>query len=293
MMQKRPAVIVKPANLDESETTEGSMPPEVPDSQPPPLIPIRPRPVEDVAITDKVRFYKPPGPGAPLQGMPAEEFRPHAFGSSAAPQKLIPLSDIAAKTSSDEDAEETPIPKKPVQDASAGRGSSRPPDQFTKLMTDTLQNLSAQLGLSRATAKKVIAPQATPLEQQVEPQTLSDILLDLSHVDPNIEASSLVRQDGTILAAASSRRLNDNLLATIAGTLSIISSDIMQATEAGKHKFTAIHGTQGILFIAPLLQDIFLIVFTSPLSRPGVINVATHRVKAQLKKYLGMNKSVE
>ncbi|HMF32315.1 MAG TPA: hypothetical protein VKK79_12920, partial [Candidatus Lokiarchaeia archaeon] len=246
------------------------------------------RPVEDLSITDKVRFYKPPGSNPPLQGVPAEEFRPHVFGASPPSQKLIPLSEIATKLPAAEKSGEDLATSSQVPGSGIRRASSYSSDTFTKIMTDTLQNLSQQLGISRATSKKVIAPQVTAIEQQVEPQTLSDILLELSHIDPNIEASSLVRRDGTILAAASSRRLDDNLIATIAGTLSTISSDIIGATEAGKHKYTAIHGTQGILFIAPLLQDIYLIVFTSPLSRPGVINVATHRVKAQLKKYLGL-----
>lgn len=120
----------------------------------------------------------------------------------------------------------------------------------------------------------------------MEPQTLNDILLDLSRVDPNIEVSSLVRGDGAILAAVASRQLDDTLMTTIAGTLSIISVDIIQAMDAGKLQFTAIHGTGGILYLAPLFQDIYLVIFTSPQSKSGVINVATHRVRAKLKKYM-------
>ncbi len=258
----------------------------------PALIPIRPRPVEETSITEKESFYEPQAKSPSPQKKSKDK-------KSLESTKLIPLSKIApAEEEPEEEEEEAPPPPRPRADSKSRRASAQKRSSVTdssavalqQVMSEAMRSLSQQLGLARPVQKKVITTSAAPeaVEEEVEPQTMTDILVDLGRIDPNIEASSIIRQDGTILAAATSHRLNENLLSVIAGTLSNISHDVVQAMEAGKLKFTSIHGTQGILFLAPLFADMFLIVYTNPLSRPGVINVASHRVKAQLMKYMGM-----
>ncbi len=259
-------------------------------SQTPALIPIRPRPVEKTSITEEESYYEPQAKSPPPQKKSKDK-------KSQESTKLIPLSKIPPAAEETEEEEEAPPSPRPRGDSKSRRTSAQKRSSVTdssavaleQVMSEAMRSLSQQLGLARPAEKKKIAL-AAPAEvvEEVEPQTMTDILLDLGRIDPNIEASSIIRQDGTILAAATSRRLNEHLLSVIAGTLSNISHDVVQAMEAGKLKFTSIHGTQGILFLAPLFADMFLIVYTNPLSRPGVINVASHRVKAQLMKYMGM-----
>ncbi len=259
--------------------------------QAPALIPIRPRPVQEMSITENESFYEPQAKSTPPQKKSKEK-------KSQESPKLVPLSKFAPDSDEQEEEEEAPPPPRTKIDAKSRRISAQKRSSVTdsstaalsEIMSEAMRSLSQQLGLAKLPQKKVITSTAAPavVVDEVEPQTMTDILVDLGRIDPNIEASSIIRQDGTILAAATSRRLNEHLLSVIAGTLSNISHDVVQAMEAGKLKFTSIHGTQGILFLAPLFADMFLIVYTNPLSRPGVINVASHRVKAQLMKYMGM-----
>jgi predicted regulator of Ras-like GTPase activity (Roadblock/LC7/MglB family) len=263
-------------------------------AQTPALIPIRPRPVEEMSITENETFFEPEAKPSPPQKK-SKEKKPKES------PKLIPLSKLTSSTEEQDEEEETSPPPRPRSESKPRRASAQKRSSvadtssaaLSEIMSEAMRSLSQQLGLAKSTQKKVITPPASPAEvvEEVEPQTMNDILKDLGRIDPNIEASSIIRQDGTILAAATSHRLNESLLSVIAGTLSNISRDVMQAMEAGKLKFTSIHGTQGILFLAPLFADMLLIVYTNPLSRPGVINVASHRVRAQLMKYMGMKEA--
>jgi len=306
---QKPSPFTKPPSRPPAETAtprpQARPPAGKGQMQTPALIPIRPRPVEEMSITEKISFYQPPGKTASTQKKSKDKKELQKSAGSQSKTKLIPLSKMTSNVEEqeeeqeeeeEEEIEEAPPQPRPKRDSKSHRPSAQKRAGVTdsksaalsQIMSEAMRSLSQQLGLVKPAQKKVIAPQAPAVVEEVEPQTMNDILTDLARIDPNIDASSIIRQDGTILAAATSRRLNENLLSVITGTLSTISRDVVQAMEAGKLKFTSIHGTQGILFLAPLFADMFLIVYTNPLCRPGVINVASHRVKAQLMKYMGL-----
>lgn len=158
-------------------------------------------------------------------------------------------------------------------------------------MTGALQALSKELGI-KSTPQKSTAPKNGLDEivvEDVQPQTMNEILMRLPEIDPYIEASSLVKRDGTILASAISRRMSDTLFATVGSTLGRIGEDMINAVESGEMKYVALHGSTGILYLAPVLQDILLVILTSPRSKSGIVNVAVHKVRGLLKQYLGMN----
>ncbi|GAB4326261.1 MAG: hypothetical protein Kow0069_32690 [Promethearchaeota archaeon] len=162
------------------------------------------------------------------------------------------------------------------------------------MMARALQDLSKKLGeIPRPTSlpRRVARDQADLSQVQVEdlePQTLNEILTALIQIDSYIEASCLLRRDGTILASAISRRITDTLFATIAKTLGHIGEDMIRAVDSGELQYASLHGTTGVLYLAPVLDDLLLILLTSPKSKPGVINVAVHRVRGMLRRYFGL-----
>ena len=117
------------------------------------------------------------------------------------------------------------------------------------------------------------------------PDSLNDILINLSEFDLNIEASALVNSDGDILASAYSRYISESLISTIAQTLGNISQDMISSLDSGDLKFISIQGTKGILFMAPIMKNVFLLLLTSPESKSGVINIAKLLVKKQITLY--------
>ncbi len=117
------------------------------------------------------------------------------------------------------------------------------------------------------------------------PDSLNDIIINLTELDLNIEASALVNSNGDILASAYSRYISESLISTIAQTLARISQDMISSLDSGDLKFISIQGTRGILFMAPIMKNVFLLLLTSPESKSGVINIAKLLVKKQITLY--------
>jgi predicted regulator of Ras-like GTPase activity (Roadblock/LC7/MglB family) len=111
--------------------------------------------------------------------------------------------------------------------------------------------------------------------------------------DLNIEASSIIKTDGTILASAISSRISDSLFATIGMNLSMIGTDIIEGLDAGTLKSISVRGTDGVLDLAPIdrenpsVKDMILVIFSHPRVKSGIISFAVNIVKKQLLDYLG------
>ncbi|MHA1336753.1 MAG: hypothetical protein ACTSPW_13590 [Promethearchaeota archaeon] len=113
-------------------------------------------------------------------------------------------------------------------------------------------------------------------------------------MDSKIQAAALIQNDGTILASAMANNITDGLFSTIARTLSIIGTDIVNGLNAGDLKSISIRGTEGLLNLAPIrfnlpyVKDIILIMFSEAKVRSGIINIAASFVKKKIKKYIGI-----
>ncbi len=125
---------------------------------------------------------------------------------------------------------------------------------------------------------------------------MNDILKRLIMLDLNIEASAIIKTDGTILASAISSRISDSLFATIGMNLSMMGSDIIEGLDAGKLRSISVRGTNGILDLAPIdkenpsVKDMILVILSNPKTKSGIISFAVNIVKKQLKEYLGIQK---
>jgi predicted regulator of Ras-like GTPase activity (Roadblock/LC7/MglB family) len=133
-------------------------------------------------------------------------------------------------------------------------------------------------------------------EKAIPPSSMSEILKDLLKLDLHIEASAIIKKDGTILASAISSRISDSLFATIGQNLSMIGSDIVEGLSAGNLLNISIRGTNGVLDLAPigsketLGDDMLLIIFSHPKVKSGIIHFAVSIVKKQVSQYLGLSK---
>jgi len=162
-------------------------------------------------------------------------------------------------------------------------------------MTKVLKFLSKKI-----TVKKLPSEDKPLIEEKKEkmipPSSMNEILKELLKLDLHIEASAIIRKDGTILASAISSRISDSLFATIGQNLSMIGSDIINGLSAGRLTNISVRGTNGVLDLAPidvespLGKDMVLIILSNPRVKSGIINFAAKIVKKQVKAYLGISK---
>lgn len=185
-----------------------------------------------------------------------------------------------------------PIPSKTSQPE---MGISKQ-EKLEKDMTDVLGFLSKKISVQKLdTAIPEDISRDEP-EKEIHPSSMNEILNELGKLDSRIEASAIIKTDGTMLASAISARISDSLFATIGINLSMISSDILHGLSAGTLKSISVRGSEGVLDLAPIdresssLKDMILILFSNPEVRSGIISVAVSLVKKQIKYYLGLEK---
>ncbi|MFW9901503.1 MAG: hypothetical protein ACFFDY_09450 [Candidatus Thorarchaeota archaeon] len=168
--------------------------------------------------------------------------------------------------------------------------------QLEKDMTEVLSFLSKKISVKRLETSK---PEPTQLEQpkeKIPPSSMNEILKQLLNLDLSIEASAIIKTDGTILASAISSRISESLFTTIGMNLSMIGTDIIEGLDAGVLKSISVRGSEGVLDLAPIdqenpnVKDMLLILFSHPKVKSGIIAFAVNIVKKQLKEYLGLSK---
>lgn len=163
-------------------------------------------------------------------------------------------------------------------------------------MSEVLGILSQKLSIPE---KKTVKPSnnkvnGAKVEDKIPPSSMNDILKELLTIDRHIEASAIIKMDGTILASAISSRISDSLFATIGQNLSMIGNDIIEGLSAGVLRSISVRGSEGILDLAPidresaLVKEMMLIIFSHPRVKRGIINIASNLIKIQIKKYLGL-----
>jgi predicted regulator of Ras-like GTPase activity (Roadblock/LC7/MglB family) len=168
--------------------------------------------------------------------------------------------------------------------------------QLEEDMTKVLSFLSKKITVKPLkTIKKENEIKKKP-EKVIPPSSMNEILKDLLKLDLHIEASAIIKKDGTILASAISSRISDSLFATIGQNLSMIGDDIIEGLSAGTLLNISIRGSNGVLDLAPigsketLGDDMILIILSHPRVKSGIIHFAVSIVKKQVSQYLGLSK---
>lgn len=165
------------------------------------------------------------------------------------------------------------------------------------------KDMSKVLGFlsKKISVKRLEVPEVKPIikqepEKEIPPKSMNEILKRLLTLDLHIEASAVIRTDGTILASAISSRISDSLFATIGMNLSMIGTDIIVGLNGGNLRSISVRGTDGVLDLAPIerdnpsVEDMILILFSHPKVKSGIISFAVSIVKKQIKTYLGLEK---
>ncbi len=186
----------------------------------------------------------------------------------------------------------SPIPVESTESDTAVLKQKR----LEKDMTEVLGFLSKKISVKKLGTPKEKHLDKKDHEEKIPPSSMNEILKQLLKLDLNIEASAIIKTDGTILASAISSRISDSLFATVGMNLSMIGTDIVEGLDAGLLKSISVRGTEGILDLAPIdrnnpsVKDMLLILFSHPKVKSGIIAFAISIVKKQLKDYLGLIK---
>jgi len=168
--------------------------------------------------------------------------------------------------------------------------------RLEKDMAEVLGFLSKKISVKKLEKTKKQSTVEKDFEEKIPPASMSEILSQLITLDPNIEASAIIKTDGTILASAISNRISDSLFTTIGVNLSMIGNDIIDGLNAGTLKYISLRGSDGVLDLAPIdkkvpeLKDMVLLLFSHPKVKGGIISFAVHIVKKEIKEYLGLEK---
>ena len=168
--------------------------------------------------------------------------------------------------------------------------------QLEEDMTKVLSFLSKKITVKPLKPVKKGVTASTKPKDTIPPSSMNEILKDLLKLDLHIEASAIIKKDGTILASALSSRISDSLFATIAANLSMMGVDIIEGLSAGTLLNISLRGTDGVLDLAPISfkklpgDDMILVIFSHPKIKSGIIHFAVSIVKKRVQQYLGLSK---
>lgn len=239
-----------------------------------------------------------------LQEIPAQPFRGTILNSQKSfqppPQSMNAISDafMELKNSVIDGQEKkqsvplTPIPSETTESNVAVLRQK----QLEKDMTKVLSFLSKKISVKSLEIPESATTEKIKQKEEIPPSSMNEILKRLITLDLNIEASAIIKTDGTILASAISSRISDSLFATIGMNLSMMGSDIIEGLDAGKLKSISVRGSEGVLDLAPIdkedpsVKDMILIILSHQKTKSGIISFAVNIVKKQIKEYLGLQK---
>lgn len=195
----------------------------------------------------------------------------------------------------EDNEEEQPIPLSPIPIETGKKDESTlKQKRLEKDMTEVLGFLSKKISVKKLDISELSLQDKKEISEEIPPSSMNEILKRLLSLDLNIEASALIKTDGTILASAISERISDSLFTTIGLNLSMMGSDIIDGLDAGVLKSISVRGTTGVFDLAPIdkddptVKDMFLIILSHPKVKSGIISFAVNVVKKQLKEYLGL-----
>ena len=239
-----------------------------------------------------------------------QEITPKPFQSSLVSVKndfqptpsttIDPISDAFSKLKQsilDEEIEKpkpslVPIPPK----SSEAEVSISKQKRLEKDMTEVLSFLSKKISVKKLEPPVAESKTKKEPEKKIPPSSMNEILNELITLDSRIEASAIIKTDGTMLASAISSRISESLFSTIGINLSMIGSDIIHGLSAGTLKSISVKGSEGVLDLAPIdsesprLKDMILILFSHPKVKSGIISIAVNLIKKQIIYYLGLEK---
>ncbi len=178
----------------------------------------------------------------------------------------------------------------PNNDVDASSASVKPVPTVKSVLSVSEKKLRPKtfkkkpLGVSQQTARKSTKTSAAitkPIKDQ-----LIGFLRELNKLDRTLEASAVVKSDGTLLASAHSSRAKPEMMATISSTLYGIAKDSIRAISGGKMRMVTITAEHTVLMLTAINIDTMLLLVTSPKSNLGLISMYSELVGQNIDKFL-------
>lgn len=239
-----------------------------------------------------------------LQEIPVQPYRSNIIDSQRGfrtpSQSMNPITEAFTELKSsvlDDQKKQQSVPLMPITSKPTGMNATfLRQKQLEKDMTKVLSFLSKKISVKKLDIPEFKSSKEIVQKEEIPPSSMNEILKRLITLDLNIEASAIIKTDGTILASAISSRISDSLFATIGMNLSMMGADIIEGLNAGNLKSISVRGSEGILDLAPIdnedpsAKDMILVILSHPKTKSGIISFAINIVKKQLKEYLGLQK---
>ncbi|MHA1359848.1 MAG: zinc-ribbon domain-containing protein [Candidatus Helarchaeota archaeon] len=115
---------------------------------------------------------------------------------------------------------------------------------------------------------------------------LIEFLRGLNKLDRSLEASAVVKRDGSLLASAHSSRVKPEMMATISSTLFGIAADSIRAISGGMMRIVTITAQQVVLMLRPINEDTILLLVTGANSNIGLISMKSELVAQNIANFL-------
>ncbi|MHA1752938.1 MAG: zinc-ribbon domain-containing protein [Candidatus Helarchaeota archaeon] len=115
---------------------------------------------------------------------------------------------------------------------------------------------------------------------------LKELLRSLNKLDKLLEASAIMKRDGTILASAISDKYGDNMMSMIAMNIFDIATDSIKALSGGNLKVLHIIADNALVILSYINSQTLLVLITSPKSQIGLISMYSQLVSQKIDKVL-------
>ncbi|MBD3229382.1 MAG: zinc-ribbon domain-containing protein [Candidatus Lokiarchaeota archaeon] len=117
-------------------------------------------------------------------------------------------------------------------------------------------------------------------------EKLRELLKELNKLDKLMEASAVLRRDGTILTAAVSNRYGEKMMSMVAMNIFDIASDSIKALSGGSLKLLTMYANNALVVLSYINTKTVLILITSPKSQVGLISMYSQLVGQKIDKLL-------
>lgn len=117
-------------------------------------------------------------------------------------------------------------------------------------------------------------------------EKIKEHLHGLNKLDKLLEASAVLRRDGTILTSAISNRYNEKMMSMIAMNIFDIATDSIKALSGGTLKLLTMYADNALVVLSHINKQTVLILITSPKSQVGLISMYSQIISQKIDKLL-------
>jgi len=183
---------------------------------------------------------------------------------------------VQAKTKENHNNNESVLNSDPHQAVVANKSNTRSSEVSVRPTPPPRTKIRQQLKIP---TKKSDLPPAKTAE-------LKELLRSLNKLDKLLEASAIMRRDGTILSSAVSNKYNEDMMSMVAMNIFDIAADSIKALSGGNLKLLHLMADNALVLLSWINNQTVLILITSPKSQVGLISMYSQLVSQKIDKVL-------